>query len=117
MDKTDDNVVLSETKSVLYNGPLPTSQEFAGYESAYKGAAERILVMAEKEAGHRHEMERDTNKKIFSLNRLGQILGFIALLLCIGSVTVAIVLNKPLGSIPAVIIAISSLVAMFTGRK
>ena len=44
----DNKVLVKETQSVLYNGPLPTSNEFAGYEKAFPGAAERILVMAEK---------------------------------------------------------------------
>ena len=33
----------------LYQGPLPPSSEFAGYEQAHHGAAERILAMAESE--------------------------------------------------------------------
>jgi uncharacterized membrane protein len=41
--------------ALSYKGPLPTSNEFAGYERTLPGAAERILVMAEKEAAHRRE--------------------------------------------------------------
>lgn len=33
--------------SVMYQGPLPTPEAFAGYNSVLPGAAERILSMAE----------------------------------------------------------------------
>lgn len=38
------------------SGPLPVSSEFANYERAFPGAAERILTMAEEEQKLRHEL-------------------------------------------------------------
>src|SRR6202034_4192812 len=38
-------------------GPLPPSREFAGYEQALPGAADRVLRMAESEQEHRDALE------------------------------------------------------------
>ncbi|MDR1301742.1 MAG: DUF2335 domain-containing protein [Treponema sp.] len=40
---------------VSYQGPLPSSHDFAGYEHTLPGAADRILTITEKEAEHRRE--------------------------------------------------------------
>lgn len=42
-----------------FSGPLPRPQDLAKYDETLPGAAERILVMAEKEQSHRHEMDRE----------------------------------------------------------
>lgn len=41
-----------------YSGPLPDGITFAAYERVVPGSAERLIIMAEKEQTHRHEMER-----------------------------------------------------------
>jgi uncharacterized membrane protein len=63
------------TQAITFMGPLPNAAEFAGYEHAHPGTAERILALAEKEAAHRQETEKETVKNSFRLNFLGQILG------------------------------------------
>jgi uncharacterized membrane protein len=50
-----DSVPQRQPVSLSYEGLLPTSGEFAGYERALPGAAERILAQVEKEADHRRE--------------------------------------------------------------
>jgi uncharacterized membrane protein len=47
------NQIQRQEVSVSYEGPLPTSREFAGYEQVLPGAADRILTITEKEAEHR----------------------------------------------------------------
>jgi len=49
MDKNSTDIIAS-AQSVMYSGPLPNADEFAKYEASKPGTAERILVMAEKEA-------------------------------------------------------------------
>ena len=113
----DNKVLVKETQAVLYNGPLPTSNEFAGYEKAFPGAAERILAMAEKEALHRQEMEKDTNKKIYSINSWGQRFGFCSIILCIGAIVLSIVFNQPFSAIVPAIISLGGLIAVYSGKK
>lgn len=47
-----------EERSVVYSAPLPEASQFAGYESTVQGAGERILAMAERQAGHRQHIEK-----------------------------------------------------------
>jgi uncharacterized membrane protein len=46
---------LSHTRT--FSGPLPPPDVLKGYEEACKGAAKRILDMAERQAEHRQKME------------------------------------------------------------
>ncbi|GHT86243.1 hypothetical protein FACS1894137_11540 [Spirochaetia bacterium] len=64
----DNQPILTASQSVMYSGPLPTSTEFAGYDKALPGAAERLLSMVEKEAEHRHESEREVITNLFIYN-------------------------------------------------
>lgn len=109
--------IIAAAKSVTVSGPLPSSEEFSRYEIAHPGTAERILIMAEKEAEHRKEVEKIAVKTIAKLNTAGQIFGFIIALLSIGAVFASILLNQPLGAIVPAIIALSGLASVFAGKK
>lgn len=41
-------LTLSQTTSVYHQGPLPPAAEYAGYERAFPGSADRMLGMAER---------------------------------------------------------------------
>jgi uncharacterized membrane protein len=41
-----------------YSGPLPPPSMLRGYDAVIPGAAERILSLAEREATHRHWLDR-----------------------------------------------------------
>lgn len=43
-----------------WQGPLPPPTSVEAYEKVVKGAADRILTMAEEEAKNRHAVERDS---------------------------------------------------------
>ncbi|WP_373565396.1 DUF2335 domain-containing protein [Bradyrhizobium diazoefficiens] len=47
-----------QTTSVQHRGPIPSPEQFGGYEQILPGSADRILKMAEKEQDHRHDWER-----------------------------------------------------------
>lgn len=57
----------------IYQGPLPPAEHFAAYNDILPGAADRILTMAEKEAGHRHEIEKRRQGHAFIINVIGQV--------------------------------------------
>lgn len=63
------------------SGPLPVASEFAGYENALHGAADRILAMAEKEASERHLQTRILVRSQVFQNYSGPIAGFIVAIL------------------------------------
>jgi uncharacterized membrane protein len=50
--------IVSFHQQIRYSGPLPSPEILAGYEQAFKGCAERIIAMAERQAKHRQECER-----------------------------------------------------------
>jgi len=114
-DKEPQEYTVSQTFAIM--GPLPSAAEFAGYEKAHPGTAERVLIMAEKEAVHRQDMEKDIIESSFKLNSAGQILGFIVALLSIGAVYLCIFLKQPAVSIVPAIIALTSLAAVFVGKN
>jgi uncharacterized membrane protein len=108
-----DQLKITETQAVMYSGPLPPSSEFAGYNNAFPGAAERILSMAEKEADHRRQGE----DKLIKISGRGQIFALIISILSLGAVCLSILFSQPVASIAPAIIAITGLASIFTNRK
>ena len=101
----------------MYSGPLPTSKEFNGYEQTLPGAADRILTMAEKESEHRRTNETKIVDHSVKKSGRGQIFAFILALFSLGLVFFSILKGEPLGAIVPAIIALSSLIAVFAGKK
>ena len=51
---------MAQLRHTRSTGPLPPAEEFAAYDVAMPGAADRILAMAERRAAHTMELERRT---------------------------------------------------------
>ena len=51
-------LISASKHSVTYIAPIPTASELKGYEQVCKGAADRIISMAERQAEHRQHMEK-----------------------------------------------------------
>ncbi|MGE0853628.1 MAG: DUF2335 domain-containing protein [Hyphomicrobiaceae bacterium] len=60
-----------------YQGPLPRPEDFAAYERVLRGAADRILKMAENQATHRQGMERRALGGDIVKSMMGTILAYI----------------------------------------
>jgi uncharacterized membrane protein len=74
-----------------FSGPIPPPSLLEGYESILPGAAERILALAESEAQHRRDIERQVTRANIRLAKgehyqvyLGQVLAFLLALVFIG---------------------------------
>lgn len=67
--------VIFAMEQKAYSGPIPPPEDFAGYEDVVKGSAHRILRMAEENANHRIDMEKNILEKDYNLKRLGYISG------------------------------------------
>ena len=109
--------IVHQQQSVMYSGPLPTSSEFSGYEQALPGAASRILALTEQEAEHRRTNEEKIVHHSIKNSGRGQIFAFILALISLGLIFFTILRGEPLGAIVPAIIALSSLVAVFAGKK
>ena len=117
MSKPQNQIVHEQSQSVMYIGPLPTSKEFNGYEQAMPGAANRILTMAEQETEHRHKNEDKIIQHSIKKSSMGQIFAFILALVSLGLVFYSILKGEPLAAIVPAIMAFSSLIAVFAGKK
>jgi uncharacterized membrane protein len=67
-----------------HSGPLPAPWTLAGYEEVTSGAAERIIVMAEKQQEHGHTMQKAAHAYEVSMGRRGQIFAFVVALAGLG---------------------------------
>jgi uncharacterized membrane protein len=99
--------------AVSYSGPLPPANQFAEYERALPGAADRILALAEKEAEHRRQNEDAIVKKSISLGGRGQVFAFIISLISMGVILVSILLKQPVAAIAPTIVALTGLSSVF----
>ncbi len=104
-------------QSVSYSAPIPPASEFAKYEAACPGAADRILAMAEREAIHRH---MNDDKLVDASIRLAGNGQKSALTIAIGSlaaIVISLFVNQPFAAIVPGIVALTSLAATFLGRR
>src|SRR3989344_3906565 len=62
-------VIVHQSQS--FSGPLPPPEALARYEQVVRGAAERIIAMAEKQAMHRQDLEAKVIRSDISNSRLG----------------------------------------------
>ncbi len=75
----------SITYTEVYSGPIPKGSELIKYEQACKGAASRIIKMAEGQTAHRQALER----KVVSANIIDQRIGLIFALVLALSLVIA----------------------------
>lgn len=120
--KISDAVLMQAIKEVSTNvsissGPLPTPDILKEYDVALPGAAERIMIMAEKEQEHRHNFDnkcRETDSR-------DSLLGIVfALILGLGTLVagafIAVKIPSAAGAIAGTVMGISgiaSIVATF----
>lgn len=101
----------------IYSGPLPPAEQFASYEKALPGSAERILSMAEKQQEHRISLEKIAVSKEMELNSRGQLFGFVAMFFLLAlSVFFVMVDMKIWGGIVGSI-TIVLIISLFVGGK
>jgi len=94
-------------------GPLPEPKDFAQYEQILPGSADRIVRMAESQASHRQEMERQMIFANIRSERRGQWFGLIATTLVLGAVCFSVYFKQPLAASLLGVGGISSLISSF----
>ena len=62
------------------SGPLPHPESFRAYEQTLRGAADRILTMAEKQQGNRHARQSARLSADISRESRGQWMGFVVVM-------------------------------------
>lgn len=103
------------TISRQHSGPLPSPEDFAGYEAAHPGTAERILSMAERAQAHRHKQEGRMVIGEFGLRLTGQIGAILSIVLLVVLVGYCAFVKQPLAA--SVVAAIGATAAYFLHRN
>ncbi len=118
----------NEITAVLHQGPLPHPEEFRRYDEALPGAADRILVMAEREQASRLDATRRTQEQQFALQcsalrastlarLLGQVIGAGVIG---GTLWVArdlLMSDRSIAGMSALIAALAALAGLFVYRR
>lgn len=71
------NAQVVQHTQTLHQGPLPRPEDFQAYERVLRGAADRILKMAENEATHRQGLESRALMGDLVKSMMGTILAYI----------------------------------------
>lgn len=83
------NTVIGIVHQEAYSGPLPHPRHFAAFEDVLPGGAERILKMAERAHDHNIDVMKKGQVCDQRYRVLGMWLGFVALLVLVGSAVYA----------------------------
>ena len=78
-----ERVIIGIAESKVYQGPIPSPEDFKEYEAVLPGASKEILDMAKSQQGHRTEMEKKIVEHEIKSEDRGQLFGFILGVLCI----------------------------------
>jgi uncharacterized membrane protein len=91
-----------------YQGPLPRPEDFAAYERVLRGAADRVLKMAENQATHRQGMERRAFTGDIAKSMMGTVLAYFTFGGSMFGAVYLLLYDKPIQSLAALIVALGS---------
>jgi len=91
-----------------FQGPIPPVEDFAGYERILPGAADRILKMAENQAGHRQTLERRALSGDLIKVMMGTVLAYITFAGAMGGAVYLLANDKPLYGLAALAAALGA---------
>jgi len=92
----------------FHQGPLPRFEDFEAYDRVLRGAADRILRMAEKQAAHRQELESRALKGDLTKAMMGSILAYITFGVSMSGAVYLLLHDKPIQGLAALIVALGS---------
>jgi uncharacterized membrane protein len=92
----------------IYQGPLPRPEDFEAYDRVLRGAADRILRMAEKQAAHRQELESRALKGDLIKAMMGTVLAYITFGGSMFGAVYLLLHDKPIESLATLIVALGS---------
>jgi uncharacterized membrane protein len=106
------------------SGPLPSADEYAAYERAYPGSAERILQLAERsmeitehEVEHRHSVEAKVVEGNLENQRRGQAIAAVLAFTGLIAAVVLIALGQSVEGLIALLVPLGVLASRFLKRN
>lgn len=100
-----------------YSGPLPSPKILKAYDSAVNNGAERIMLRFESESSHRQNMEKTVVSRQLNHSLVGQILGFLIALCCLGVGCFLVYRDHDVAGITIFSLDIVGLVSVFVIRQ
>ncbi len=97
----------------FFSGPLPPPDVLTEYNNAFPGAAERIVIMAEKQMAHRHGLEDVVVSSNSRAELTGQIIAAaLSAIAILGGIYLA-AHDKPLSGLGIILVDVASLAGIF----
>lgn len=106
-----------EVREEYFSGPLPSPDALFGYNQALPGTADRIIALAEREASHRHAVERQLVNIHGRNSTFGIVLAFVLGLAAILGGVYAAVHGADIAGAGVVLTAIGSLAGVFVVQR
>jgi len=100
--------LVQHTQQTIYQGPLPQPEHFSAYERVLPGAADRILKMAENQAGHRQGLERRALTGDLIRAMMGTVLAYITFAGAMAGAVYLLANDKPLYGLAALVTALGA---------
>jgi len=101
-----------------FSGPLPPPNVLERYAAIIPNGAERIMAMAEKQATHRHGLEKAVVDGNLRAQARGQVYALIVVLAGMVSGTVLVALGRPVEGLASIFVPLAAAAAIFfTGRR
>ncbi len=116
LDSVPDEIRIGYLQSQSYKGPLPPPVLFQRYEETLPGAAERIMLLTEREQAHRQEWERSALDAHRADSRRSQWLGFGLAAMGMTSTVVCALLGSPTVAIASVVPVVVGILASIFNR-
>lgn len=117
MDAPPESQSTTFERTELSLGPLPPPSMLQGYNEVVPGAANRIIQMAESEAGNRRQYREKRLEIANGASKRAQWFAFIISMTVIIGSLILIGMDKKAGGISAIIATLVSLVATFLGGQ
>ena len=94
-DGNGNNKPIAQFQQATFSGPMPHPSVLEGYERLVKGAAERILVMAESDAKHQQEIEFAALRAAEAEVKRAQLFAFGIGITALGASMLALAMGSP----------------------
>lgn len=109
--------LMIQTRRTVHSGPLPDGETLEAYNRSIPEGGHRVMIMAENQQKHRHEIEKLALNSKCKQSTTGQWMGFtIALLFLVAAVWLILHDHEGAG-ITIITIDLISLVAIFVSGK
>lgn len=99
--------------AATFSGPLPPPKVLEDYNRIVPGAANRILILAEKQSEHRRHIEAMFGETEVRNSRLGILCGLLVGLSGIAAATIIAVYGNPRAGVGMGLLTLGSLVSIF----